>query len=299
MPLPTRPRRSALFMPGDSVRTHRKARSLPVDVVILDLEDATSPAKKDIARQEVISTLREGGFGHREVVVRVNGLGTPWSDEDLEVLATVPLDAVLLPKVEDAAAVQEMNGRMDALGFPSQVAMWCMLETPLGVLHAERIAAGGGRLTTLVVGTSDLTKALRARHTRERTALLSSLSQCLLAGRAHGLTVLDGVHLDIQDPEGFLDTCRSGRTMGFDGRTLIHPSQIDVCNEQYAPSAKEIAEAARIVEAFQEGERAGRGVVVVDGRLIERLHADEAARTLTLAEQIESRNPTRAEAGTA
>ncbi len=290
MPPRFRLRRSALFMPGDSAKAHRKARSLDADVVILDLEDATAPANKLEARQQVVSTLNEGGFGDRELVVRINGLDTAWGHDDLDALAKLTFDGILLPKVESVTQVEELQEQLCTLGFAEDLRVWCMIETPRGVLRADSIADTVGRLECLVVGTSDLTKALGARHTLDRIPLLASLSQCVLAARASGLSVLDGVHLDIQDDGGFLSTCQMGRALGFDGRTLIHPRQIEPCNRVYSPSSDEVSEARRVVEAFGSGTRLGRGVAVLDGRLIEQLHADQAARLLALAELVDARD---------
>ena len=277
-------------MPGESLRAHRKARTLEADVIILDLEDATSPERKGEARSQVVATLEEGGFREQDVAVRINGLGSPWIQDDLQALASARFDVLVLPKVEHAAELAELHTSMHGLGFRVDLRIWCMIETPLGVLHAESIASSGNRLECLVLGTSDLTKALHARHRQDRLPTLHSLSHCLLAGRAHGLSVLDGVHLNIDDDQGFLETCELGRDLGFDGRTLIHPRQIAACNEVYSPSNTELTDALRTIDAYRTSRAQGRGLATVDGRLIEQLHVDEAMRLLALADRIEARS---------
>ena len=286
MPASPRPRRSVLYMPGSNTRALEKARGLPADGLILDLEDAVAPDAKAMARENVAAALAAGDYGQRELVVRVNGLATPWGFDDLAVAARMGADAVLLPKVEGADAVRQAEALLVAAGAPSSLALWCMMETPLGVLHAEAIAAASPRVACLVMGTSDLAKDLHARHTRERLPMLTSLGLCLLAARAHGLAILDGVHLDLADDEGFAAACRQGRELGFDGKTLIHPKTIAAANATFAPSAEETAWARRVIAAHAEAEAAGKGVVLVDGKLIENLHVEDARRTVALAEQI-------------
>ena len=273
MTMQTRPRRSALYMPGANVRAMEKARTLACDVVILDLEDAVAPDAKDAARRQVADALATGGFGRREVAVRVNGAGTPWSAADLEMAAASACDAVLLPKVEAAPAL--------GLAKP----LWCMIETPRGVLRAEAIAAADG-VECLVMGTSDLTSDLRARHAPDRLPMLASLSLCLLAARAHGCAILDGVHLDLGDEAGFARACAQGRELGFDGKTLIHPKQIAAANAAFGPDEAEVAQARRVIAAHERAEREGKGVVLLDGRLVENLHVAEARRTLAIAEAV-------------
>jgi len=265
-----RARRSALYMPGANARAMEKARLLACDAVILDLEDAVAPVAKAEARRQVADAIAAGGFGRREVVVRVNGADTPWGADDLAMAAASGCDAIVLPKVEAAPTIRP--------GKP----LWCMIETPLGVLRAEAIAAAE-TVECLVMGTSDLTKDLRARHAADRLPMLASLSLCLLAARAHGRAILDGVHLDLSDAQGFARACVQGRELGFDGKTLIHPSQIDAANAAFGPSAEEAAQARRVLAAFEQAEREGKGVVVLDGRLVENLHVAEARRTLALA----------------
>ncbi|MBI5070033.1 MAG: CoA ester lyase [Deltaproteobacteria bacterium] len=289
MPAEIRPRRSVLYMPGASGRAIEKARGLPADGLILDLEDAVAPAQKEEARALVAAELGRGGFGHRERVVRVNGAGTPWHEADLRAAARMDADAVCLPKVEGAAAVRAAEARLLAAGAPGSLRLWCMIETPRGVLAAAEIAAASPRLACLVMGTSDLVKDLGARHTASRAEVLTALSLTLLAARAHGLAALDGVHLDLSDDVGFEAACRQGRDMGFDGKTLIHPRTIEAANRAFSPGADELALARRIVAAHAESQAQGKGVVVVDGRLVENLHVEAAVRLLRLAEAIAAR----------
>ena len=281
-----RPRRSVLYMPGANTRALEKARGLAADALILDLEDAVAPDAKVTARENVAAALAAGGYGKRELAVRVNCLSTCWGFGACAAAARMLPDAVLLPKVESAETVRQAEQVLAASGAPQSFAIWCMMETPLATLHAEAIAASSPRVAALVMGTSDLTKDLHARHTRERLPLLTSLGLCLLAARAYGLAILDGVHLDLGDDEGFAAQCRQGRELGFDGKTLIHPKTIAAANAAFAPSAEEVAWSRRIIAAHAEAEAAGRGVVLVDGKLIENLHVEDARRTVALAEQI-------------
>jgi citrate lyase subunit beta / citryl-CoA lyase len=289
MPAPVRPRRSVLYMPGSNARALEKARTLPADGLILDLEDAVAPDAKEAARAQVAAAVRAGGYGPREVIIRVNGLATPWGHADLTAAATSEADAVLLPKVESADAVRQALAVLDQAGAPSDLALWCMMETPRGMLQAAGIAAAGPRLAGLVMGTSDLAKELHAAHTPLRLPLLTALGLCLLAARAYGLAILDGVFLDLQDEAGFEAACRQGAELGFDGKTLIHPSQIGPANQAFVPDAAEVARARRIIEAHAAARAKGQGVVLLDGRLIEELHVVEARRQVALAEAIAAR----------
>jgi len=282
-----RPRRSLLYVPGSNSRALEKARGLPADGLILDLEDAVAPDAKENARAIVATALADGGYGRRELVLRVNALDTPWGHADLTAAATMPIDAVLLPKVESADRVRLTVSLLDTLGAPERIPVWCMLETSLGIIYAREIAAASPRLAALVLGTSDLTKDLHALSTRDRLPLLASLGLATLAARAHGLAILDGVHLDLSDDEGFVASCRQGRELGFDGKTLIHPKQIAPANAAFAPSAEEVAWSRRIIAAHAEAAAAGKGVVLVDGRLIETLHVENARRLVALAEEID------------
>jgi citrate lyase subunit beta / citryl-CoA lyase len=281
-----RPRRSLLFMPGSNRRALAKARTLPADGLIFDLEDAVAPAAKAEARAAVAAAVAAAGYGTRELVLRVNALDTPWGHADLDAAATMSIDAVLLPKVESADQVRQAAALLDRLRVLPECAVWCMLETPVGILNAREIAAASPRLTALVLGTSDLTKDLHAAHTRDRLPLLTALQFALLAARACGLAALDGVHLDLADDEGFALACRQGREFGFDGKTLIHPKQIEEANLAFAPTPDEIASARRIIAAYAEAARSGNGVVIVDGKLVENLHVENARRILAVAEGI-------------
>jgi citrate lyase subunit beta/citryl-CoA lyase len=278
-----RPRRSVLFMPGSNARALDKARTLPADALVFDLEDAVAPDVKATARVQVLAAVRAGGYGRREVVVRANALATPWGRGDLAALAGAGADAVLLPKVESPETVA---AALAVLG-PGP-ALWCMLETPRGVLTAAAIAAASPRVAALVMGTSDLTKDLHARPTRDRSPLLTSLGLCVLAARAAGIAALDGVHLDLDDDAGFTAACRQAADLGFDGKTLIHPRQVAVANEAFAPGAADVEWARRVIAAHDDAVARGQGVVVLDGRLIENLHVDDARRVLALAEAIEA-----------
>jgi len=287
MPAVFRPRRSLLYMPASNPRVLEKARGLPADGLVIDLEDAVAAEAKDGARAIVAAALAAGGYGARELVLRVNPLDTPWGHADLAAAATMPIDAVLLPKVESAERVRLTVSLLDALGAPESLAIWCMVETPRGVLEAREIAAASPRLAAFVLGTSDLTKDLHALTTRDRLPLITSLGLVVLAARAHGLAVLDGVHLDLEDEDGFVASCRQGRELGFDGRTLIHPKQIAAANLAYAPSREEIEWSRRVIAGHAEATAAGRGVALVDGKLIEALHVENARRLVALSEEIE------------
>ena len=279
-----RPRRSVLYMPGSNRRAMEKARELPADVLILDLEDAVTPDAKASARQEVVEAVGRSGYGLREVVIRINGLGTHWHADDLTAVAASNAHAILLPKVEGAGQVRTV-----AAALPEGMDLWCMIETPLAILHAEEIAASSSKTKCLVMGTSDLAADLNALHTSHREPFAASLSLCLLAARAYGLAALDGVFLDLKDDAGFEAACLQGRQFGFDGKTLIHPKQIDAANRVFAPSPDELDWSRRIIAAHGAAEKEGRGVVVVDGRLVEVLHVAEAERLVAMADTIRER----------
>ena len=291
MPSNSRPRRSVLYMPGSNPRALEKARTLPTDGLIFDLEDAVAPDAKETARDLVSRFLQAGGYGERERIIRVNGLDTPWGDADLEMACRSGAHAILLPKVESAAQVAQAIARMEAAETPAEVEVWCMMETPRGILHAEEIASASPRVGCLVMGTSDLANDLRARHTRDRLPMLASLSWCLLAARAHGLASLDGVHLDLQDDEGFVFACQQGVDLGFDGKTLIHPRQLEPANRAFAPTAAEIAHSHAVIAAFENALAQGKGVAVLEGHLVENLHVRNAQRILRVAEAIERAHP--------
>lgn len=281
-----RPRRSVLYMPGSNARALEKGRTVPADGLILDLEDAVAPDAKEAARGQIRDAIKAGGYGRRELIVRVNGLATPWGYGDVTAAATFGAHALLVPKVESADTVRQVEGLMNAAGAPAELSLWCMIETPLGVLNVKEIAFASPRVGGLVMGTSDLAKDLNCLHTPDRLPFLTSLGLCVLAARAAGIAILDGVHLDLNDDAGFRRACEQGRALGFDGKTLIHPKTIDVANEVFAPSDADVAWARKIIAAHAEAEKQGKGVVLVDGKLIENLHVVGAKRLVALAEAI-------------
>ena len=281
-----RPRRSVLYMPGANTRALEKARSLAADVLIFDLEDAVAPDAKEAARANVVAAAKSKSYGKREVVIRCNGLATAWGKADVAAIATSGADAILVPKVESAGDVAAIVDLLSAAGAPKSMAVWAMMETPRGFLNADQVSGAHERLQLLVMGTNDLVKDMRARHTPMRLPMVTALGLGMLAARAHGLTILDGVYNDIQDAEGFRAVCQQGVEMGFDGKTLIHPTQIEPCNEVFAPSTAELEMAGKIVAAFKAAQAEGKGVVTVDGRMIENLHVEQAERALALAGAI-------------
>ena len=284
-----RPRRSVLYVPGSNTKALAKARTLPCDAVILDLEDSVAPEAKEPARRAVVEAVAAGGFAPRELLVRVNARGTPWHREDLAALARLPVDGIVLPKVETLEDVREAAGVLGASGATAAPALWLTIETPRGVLAADLLAGAHPSVAGLVAGTSDLTKELRARHVPGREPLLHALSAIVLAARAHSLAALDGVHLALEDEEGFATACRQGRDLGFDGKTLIHPRTIEAANRAFAPDPSEVEAARRILAAWEAARAEDRGVVVHDGHLVEELHAREAERLVALAGAIASR----------
>ena len=286
MPSPSRPRRSALYMPGSKARALEKARTLAADALILDLEDAVGPTEKTAARGMVAVAVKAGGVGRREVTIRINGLDTEWGAADLEAAAAAAPDAVVVPKVSSPAEVAEVVARLDAAGAPDTVAVWAMMETPLGILNAREIAGAHPRLACLVMGTNDLVKELGAEHSEARAEVMTSLSLCLLAARAHGLAILDGVYNAYQDEAGLEASCAQGKALGFDGKTLIHPAQLAVANRVFAPGAAELELARRQVAAFEETRAKGEAVAVVDGRIVENLHVETAQALIAKAEMI-------------
>jgi citrate lyase beta subunit len=286
-------------MPGSRERALHKARGLPADGLILDLEDAVGLAEKETARGLVAEAVRQRPFGKREVVIRINGLDTQWGDADLEMAASMGPDAILVPKVEDAAMVREVAARLAALGAPERTTIWAMMETPLAMLNAAEIAGSSTRLACLVMGTNDLVKELHAMHTETRAPVVTALGLCVLAARAYKMSILDGVYNAIQDPDGLRASCRQGSEMGFDGKTLIHPAQIAVTNEIFGPSEADLDLARRYVAAFSEAEAQGRGVVLVDGQLVENLHVENAKRLLMRAEAIAAMEAANMDTGTA
>lgn len=283
-----RPRRSCLYMPGANAKALEKAKTLAADVLLLDLEDSVAPEAKEAAREQVAAAVRRGGYGKREVIIRVNALSTPWSREDIAAAGGARPDGVLAPKVESAAQVEELDRAMTSAGFDGGASLWIMIETPRAIFNLPEIVAAkrGTRLQALVMGLNDLAKETRMRAGATRSAFQAAMSQTVTAARMEGLTAIDGVFNDIADTAGFEAECRQGLEFGFDGKTLIHPSQIDVCNEVFAPTAEEIARARAVIEAFALPENAGKGVIKVDGRMTELLHLDEAKRVVAVAAAI-------------
>ena len=282
-----RPRRSVLYMPSSNDRALEKAKSIPCDALILDLEDAVAPDAKPAARDAACTAAAGGEYGLREVTIRVNGADTEWHDDDLRAACAAGPDAIVVPKVNTADAVLALVDAMASYGAPEHTRLWAMVETPVAMLHAEEIAAASERLTVLVMGTNDLAKELYAEHVPGRQPLLTGLGLALLAARATGKAILDGVYNDVQDTDGFLAECRQGRELGFDGKTLIHPGQVEGANAAFAPSEQAVDDARGILQAWEDG--AGSGVVTYRGRMIENLHVDTARRTLAIHEAIAAR----------
>ncbi len=274
-------------MPGANERALEKAQTIPADALILDLEDAVAPDAKPEARERVCAAATSGAYGRREIAIRANGIGTEWHEADLAAIASAGPDAVVIPKIDSPADVHQVEKALEAGGAPDRTKVWAMLETPVAMLAAHEIAASSERLAVLVMGTNDLAKELRAAHVAGRQPLLAGIGLCLLGARAAGKVILDGVYNDIKDEAGFLAECEQGRDLGFDGKTLIHPSQVDPCNATFAPTADEVERAGRIIAAFEEAEAAGRGVVTVDGRMVENLHVAQARRTLAIQAAID------------
>ena len=283
------PRRSVLFMPGANQRAMAKARDLPCDSVIFDLEDAVAPDAKATARAQVAATISAGGYGHRELIVRVNGLDTPWGQDDVAAVAALPVAGVLFPKVQSAADVTAIVAALDGCGA-RRVPVWVMIETPRAVLAAQAIAAASARVEVLVMGTSDLVAALRARHTPARSEVLNALAHCVLVARANERAVLDGVHLDFRNSATFRQACVQARDLGFDGKTLIHPDQIAIANEVFGISFDDVEHARAVIAAAIAAEQSGKGVAVLAGKLIENLHVAEAERILEQAATLAARH---------
>lgn len=283
----TRPRRSVLYMPGSNARALEKARSLSADALILDLEDAVAPDAKDLARSQVADAVKAHGFGKREIVVRINALSTPWGERDLAAAIESGPDAVLVPKVSTVADLATVEAK---LGTGSPIAVWAMIETPLAILNIASIAASRGRLSCFVMGTNDLIKEVRGAHTRDRANLSAALGLSVCAARANNLAAIDGVFNDIQDTDGFVLTCHQAKSFGFDGKTLIHPTQIEPCNTIFAPSVEEVVAARELIAAFDLPENRGKGAIKHEGRMVELLHADIARRTVALADAIAALN---------
>jgi citrate lyase subunit beta / citryl-CoA lyase len=289
--MPFRPRRSVLYMPGSNARAIEKARSLPVDGVILDLEDAVAPDAKAQARQQVADAVKAGGFGAREVFIRVNGIDTPWHADDLNAAAHAAPDGILVPKVGTVEALERVGQRLLDMKTSLKTRIWAMIETPEAIFNINALAAEAHdsetRLAGFVMGTNDLAKETRARLLPGRAPMASWLALCVLAAHGHGIDILDGVYNDLSDPKGFEAECAQARDMGFDGKTLIHPNQIGPCNTAFSPSADEVAQARKTIAAFDLPENKDKGVVQIDGRMVERMHAEMARRTVEIADAIE------------
>ncbi len=283
-----RPRRSVLYMPGANARALEKARTLDADALILDLEDSVAPASKGEARSLVAAAVKAGGYGRREVAIRINGLDTPWGVEDLKMAADASPHAILVPKVAEAGDIVTASRIHMAMGGAEATRMWAMIETPMAIFNARDIASAhqAARLSCLVLGTNDLLKETRATAAGGRLAILPFLSMTVLAARAHGLDVIDGVYNDFRDEQGFRAECEQGRILGMDGKTLIHPGQIGVCNELFSPAPEEVAWSHRIIKAFKLPENEKKGVITIDGKMVERLHLAMAERVAAIADVI-------------
>ena len=280
-----RPRRSVLYMPAANERALEKAKTITADALILDLEDAVAPDAKEAARDNAVAAAGSGEYGNREITIRCNGLDTPWGAGDLAAAATSGAAAVVIPKVNSHAYLEEVERQLDAAGAPVEMSIWAMVETPTAILDIRSIA-NHGRVNVLVMGNNDLAKELRTGVVPERTPLLPHLAMALLGAREAGKVILDGVYNDVKDAEGFLAEAEQGKAMGFDGKTLVHPSQVDPANSVWAPTDDEVDFSRRVIEAFEEAEAEGRGVITVDGRMIENLHVDNARRVLAVADAI-------------
>ncbi len=281
-----RPRRSVLYMPGANDKALEKAKTLPTDAIIFDTEDSVAPDMKEVAREKVAAAVASGEYGHRELTIRVNSSETEWHEADLRSAAEAAPAGIVVPKINSAAEVAAVESILESAGVADHTRIWAMLETPAAIEHALEIATASERLEVLIMGTNDLAKELRAALVPGRAPLLWGLGRCVNAARFAGKVILDGVYNDVKNPEGFAAECAQGADMGFDGTTLIHPTQVEPCNEAFSPSADEIDHARRVIEAFEQGLAEGKGVVTVDGRMIENLHVDNARRALAIADAI-------------
>ncbi len=289
MSAPTRPRRSVLYLPGSNARALEKAPTLPTDALILDLEDAVAPDAKATARAQVAEAVAAGGFGEREVLVRVNGADTAWFADDVAAIAAAGADGVLVPKVSSVTAVTEVEAALAAVGAPDDLALWAMLETPRAVLDAGEVTRASDRLVGFVMGTNDLAKELGAAHVPGRAPMLTALSWCLLAARDAGKVIIDGVYNALDDAEGFVAECRQAVELGFDGKTLIPPRQLEPCNAAFTPTEEEVEHAREVIAAFEAAAAEGRGVVTVGGKLVENLHVEQARKVLAVVEAVRDR----------
>ena len=285
-----RPRRSVLYMPGSNARALEKAKTLPADGVILDLEDAVAPDAKETARQQVVDAVKAGGFGAREVFIRVNGIDTPWHSDDFTAAAHAAPDAILVPKISNPEQVEMMGRRLLDMHIDQKTRIWAMIETPLAIFNILAIAGEAkdseARLGGFIMGTNDLAKDTRARLVPGRAPMLPWLTTCVAAARIYGIDILDGVYNDLGNTDGFAKECAQAVELGFDGKTLIHPNQIEPCNKAFSPSAEEIAQARKVIAAFDLPENKNKGVVSIDGHMVERMHAEMARRTVMIAEAI-------------
>jgi len=288
-----RPRRSVLYMPGSNARAIEKARTLPADAVILDLEDSVAPDAKAAARQQVVDAVKAGGFGAREVIVRVNGLDTPWHVDDVTAAAHAAPDAILVPKISTPQQLEAIGQRLLDMHADLRTRIWAMIEMPIAIFNILSLAKEAddseSRLDAFVMGTNDLAKDTRARIVPGRAPMLGWLMQCVAAARIYGVDIIDGVYNDLGNAEGFARECGEARDMGFDGKTLIHPNQIEACNVAFSPNADDVAQAQKIIAAFDLPENKNKGVVQLDGRMVERLHAEMARRTVAIAQAIAQR----------
>jgi citrate lyase subunit beta/citryl-CoA lyase len=282
-----KPRRSVLYMPAANERALEKAKTIPADAIIFDLEDAVAPDAKEAARANAVSSTSSGEYGHRELTIRCNGLDTEWGADDLAAAARSGASAVVIPKIATTAQLDEVSRRLDDGGAPANMTIWAMVETPTAIFDIRAIA-GHPRVSVLVMGTNDLVKELRCATDPDRTALISHLSSAVLGAREAGKVIIDGVYNDVRDPDGFLVEARQGQLLGFDGKTLIHPTQVEPANEVWSPDPEAVEHARRVIAAFDEAMVDGRGVVTVDGRMIENLHVDNARRVLAVDEAIRS-----------
>lgn len=285
-----RPRRSVLYMPGSNARAIEKAKTLPVDGVILDLEDAIAPDAKIDARKQVTAAVKAGGFGGREVFIRVNGIDSEWHADDLHDAARAAPDGVVVPKVSSSEQLEMIGRRLLDMGTDHKTRVWAMIETPIAILNVKEIARAAAdsetRLAGFILGTNDLAKETGAKFVPGRAPMVPWLTTCILAARAYGIFILDGVYNDLSNADGFLRECEQGRDLGFDGKTLIHPNQVAPCNDVFSPGTEEVAQARKIIAAFEKPENKGKGVVSLDGRMVERMHADIARKTVAIADAI-------------
>jgi citrate lyase subunit beta/citryl-CoA lyase len=288
-----RPRRSVLYMPGSNARALEKAKTLPCDAVILDLEDAVAPDAKETARDQVVAAVKAGGFGPREVMIRINGLDTPWTADDLTAAAAAAPDGIVIPKVSSPDQLELIAARLLGMHTDHKVRVWAMIETPTAIFNVRSIATAARdaetRLAGFILGLNDVAKETRTRQVPGRAPMAPWIMTCILAAREYGIEVLDGVYNDIANTEGFAAECAQARDMGFDGKTLIHPNQIDTCNATFSPNPDEVAQARKMIAAFDMPENKGKGVVQIDGRMVERMHAEMARRTVAIADAIASR----------